>query len=117
MSAAVAAINVDCADPSSLASFWARLLGADVVVETPDYCAVQAGGLFLGAVRVEGYQPPTGPSFGGSRQMHLDVTVDDLDASEREALALGATKEERQPNPERHRVLRDPAGHPFCIRA
>ena len=40
-----------------------------------------------------------------------------LDAAEAQAIQLGATKESQQPSPERSRVLRDPAGHPFCLRA
>ncbi|MEU5675051.1 VOC family protein [Micromonospora sp. NPDC047762] len=41
---------------------------------------------------------------------------DDLDDAEARAIELGAVKEEQQPAPERFRVLRDPAGHPFCLR-
>lgn len=114
--ATIAAINLECADPSPLAAFWAHMLGGEVAVETPGFCAVKAGTLYLGAVRVEGYQPPTWPSQERSQQIHLDVTVDDLDTVEREAIRLGATREPRQPGPERSRVLRDPAGHPFCLR-
>ena len=44
------------------------------------------------------------------------LTVDDLDTAEHDAVRLGATKEHHQPNPERSRVLRDLAGHPFCLR-
>ncbi|UVY85551.1 VOC family protein [Brachybacterium sp. NBEC-018] len=114
--ASIAAINLDSADPRALATFWAGLLDGEIAFETPDYCAVRAGSLILGAVRIEGFEPATGSSFGGSRQMHLDITVDDLDSAEVEALALGATKDPHQPAPESHRVMRDPAGHPFCIR-
>ncbi|MCM0621996.1 VOC family protein [Nocardioides bruguierae] len=113
----LAAINLECPDPAPLAAFWARLLDGTVVLETPDYCAVSAAGLVLGAARVEGYRPPTWPSNDRSQQVHLDLRVDDLDGAERDALALGATKEDHQPSPERSRVLRDPAGHPFCLRA
>ncbi|MGW2843308.1 VOC family protein [Streptomyces sp. NPDC001493] len=114
--ASIAAINLECPDPILLARFWAHLLGGDVAVETPDFCAVEAGPLHLGAVRVEGYQPPTWPSTDRSQQIHLDLAVDDLDTAEHEAVRLGATKENHQPAPERSRVLRDPAGHPFCLR-
>ncbi|MFF7364292.1 VOC family protein [Streptomyces sp. NPDC008125] len=40
-----------------------------------------------------------------------------MDTAEHEAVGLGATKEHHQPTPERSRVLREPAGHPFCLRA
>ncbi len=41
--------------------------------------------------------------------------MDDLEAAEARLIALGATKPEPQPQPDRWRVLLDPAGHPFCI--
>jgi hypothetical protein len=116
-SATIAAINLECTDPAALSTFWARLLEGEVVIETPSYCAVKVGALFLGAVRVESYQPPTWPTPDRSQQIHLDLAVDDLDVTEREAIKLGATREHHQPSPERSRVLRDPAGHPFCLRA
>jgi len=115
--AGLAAINLECADPISLARFWADLLGGELTVETPGFCAVRTGTLHLGAVRVEGYEPPTWPSGERAQQMHLDLAVADLDTAEHEAVRLGATKEHHQPSPDRARVLRDPAGHPFCLRA
>ncbi|GHF54919.1 hypothetical protein FHX82_006933 [Amycolatopsis bartoniae] len=118
MSAAhIAAINLECTDPVTLARFWAGLLDSEVAVETPGFCAVKAGPLYLGAVRVADHRPPTWPSAERPQQLHLDLAVEDLDTTEREAIRLGATKETHQPDPERFRVLRDPAGHPFCLRA
>ncbi|KAA9162074.1 VOC family protein [Amycolatopsis acidicola] len=115
--AKIAAINLDCADPIALARFWAAILGGETVVETPGFCAVNAGTLHLGAIRAEDHRPPTWPARDRPQQIHLDLTVEDLDTAEQEAIRLGATKEDHQPSPERSRVLRDPAGHPFCLRA
>ncbi|GAB3569347.1 VOC family protein [Amycolatopsis endophytica] len=115
--ATLAAINVDCTDPLALARFWAALLGGEVVIATPDFCAVQAGPVHLGAVRVAAHQAPTWPSAEHPKQLHLDLAAQDLDAAEHEAIHLGATRESHQPDPARFRVLRDPAGHPFCLRA
>ncbi|HWS37914.1 MAG TPA: VOC family protein, partial [Actinoplanes sp.] len=47
----------------------------------------------------------------------LELSVENLDAGETAILAIGATKPEHQPQPDRWRVLLDPAGHPFCISA
>lgn len=115
--ARIAAINLECADPAALARFWAEMLDGETVVETPGFCAVKAGPLHLGAVKVAEYRPPTWPSAERSQQIHLDLAVEDLDAAERKAIGLGAAKEAVQPGPDRFRVLRDPAGHPFCLRA
>ncbi|MDN5851759.1 MAG: VOC family protein [Actinomycetia bacterium] len=112
----IAAINLECTDPSALAHFWAQVLDGEVAVETPAFCAVKVADLFIGAVHVDGYQPPTWPSGDRPQQMHLDLAVDDLDATEATAIRLGAAKSEYQPSPGRSRVLRDPAGHPFCLR-
>ncbi|CAM5721885.1 hypothetical protein STENM223S_01993 [Streptomyces tendae] len=63
------------------------------------------------------YRPPTWPGTGTGqeKQAHIDVGADDLDVGEARLLALGATKPDFQPSPDRWRVLLDPAGHPFCV--
>lgn len=114
--ARISSINLDCAEPVVLARFWSDMLAGKVAMETPDFCAVQTEQFFIGAVRVNGYTPPTWPSNERSQQIHLDLAVLDLDAGEQEAVRLGATRIAEQPSPQRSRVLRDPAGHPFCIR-
>ncbi|MGC4933037.1 VOC family protein [Gordonia sp. DT30] len=112
----IASINFECTDPSALAHFWAQILDGEVAVETPAFCAVKTADLFIGAVRVDDYRPPTWPSTDQPQQIHLDLAVDDLDSAEATALRLGATKSEYQAGPDHSRVLHDPAGHPFCLR-
>lgn len=66
--------------------------------------------------RVEGHQPPTWPSPDVPMQVHLDFFTDDLGQAEAELHHHGATTPEYQPL--RHDgliVMRDPAGHLFCI--
>ena len=46
--------------------------------------------------------------------MHLDIEVDDLEASTADALGMGASLADFQPR-QNVRVLFDPAGHPFCL--
>jgi hypothetical protein len=46
--------------------------------------------------------------------MHFDFQVGDLDSAVEDAVALGATLADAQPQ-ENVRVLLDPAGHPFCL--
>jgi len=65
--------------------------------------------------RIEGHQPVDWPAGQVAKQMHLELAVTDLDSAEARAIALGASKPQRQPSPDRWRVLVDPAGHPFCI--
>ena len=58
-------------------------------------------------------RPPTWPEGERPQYRHFDVRVDDLDAAEQAALALGAT---RLPGGgETTRIMADPVGHPFCL--
>jgi hypothetical protein len=50
---------------------------------------------------------------GASEQLHLDITVDDIDAAERRVLELVRPA---LPGEGRNwRVYADPASHPFCL--
>jgi predicted enzyme related to lactoylglutathione lyase len=106
---------LDCPDPRALAAFYASLLGWKVVSEGSNWAdAVGDDGQRLEFQQVAGYQPPKWPGQDVPQQMHVDVTVDDLDAAETQVLELGAVKAEQQPGT-RFRVFLDPAGHPFCL--
>lgn len=110
------AVSLDCADPVELAEFYRRLLGGEVLWSSADSVGVRVPGVVLAMQRVEGYRPPTWPQPVVPAQMHLDLSAgDELDLPETRALELGATRAELQPDPDRWRVLIDPAGHPFCI--
>ncbi len=109
-------VTLDCSDPAPLADFWATALGGEVAYTSDDFVGVELpGGMWLGAYRVPDHAPPVWPDGEGPKQFHLDVAVEDLDAGERQAVELGAVKADHQPQPDRWRVLLDPAGHPFCI--
>jgi Glyoxalase-like domain len=108
-------VVLDCSDPSSLARFWSSLLGGEPSRINDNFYVVKSGSTWLAAQRIDGFQPPTWPDGDRPKQMHLDLAVDDLPAAVREALHLGATQEEEQPSPQHWRVMRDPAGHLFCL--
>jgi catechol 2,3-dioxygenase-like lactoylglutathione lyase family enzyme len=103
-------VSLDCADPHALADFWATLLGGEIAYRSDAFVAVQLDGLWLTAITVENYVPPTWPSDDSPKQIHLDLA-----AAAQEALALGATRGEVQPSPDSYLVFLDPAGHPFCL--
>ena len=115
VAARVAMVTIDCAEVAPVAGFWAALLGLDQVAASEDY-AMLAGpdGPAIGFGRVEGHRPPAWPDEGGAKQVHLDLAVEDVAATEARALELGATLADPQPG-ETWRVLVDPAGHPFCL--
>jgi hypothetical protein len=109
------AVSFDCDDPHALADFWAAVVDGEVAFRSDNFDAVKAGSLWLTAVKVDKYQPPTWPGDDTPKQIHLDLAVSDLAAGEREVLALGATRATTQPSPESYLVFLDPAGHPFCL--
>ncbi len=109
-------VTLDCADPQALAQFWAAALDGKVAYSSENFVGVELpGGLWIGAYRIDGYEAADWPDGTPPKQFHLDLTVADLDAAEQAALALGAAKAGHQPEPDRWRVLLDPAGHPFCV--
>jgi len=80
-----------------------------------DFIALSGAGILLTVQRVEGHVAPDWPAGSVPKQIHLELAVDDLEAAEARAIAMGATKATAQPNPDAWRVLLDPAGHPFCV--
>jgi catechol 2,3-dioxygenase-like lactoylglutathione lyase family enzyme len=111
-------VAVEAPDPPALARFWSTLLDWPVVEEQPGTAVVATSptGPFVVFQQADGYVPPVWPPQDGRQRpmLHLDIQVGDLDEAVAEAVALGATVAEEQP--QLHvRVLLDPAGHPFCL--
>ncbi|SDJ22230.1 hypothetical protein SAMN05444157_2341 [Frankineae bacterium MT45] len=108
----VAAVSLDCADPSELGSFYAQLLAGETLWSSASSVGVRAAGVVLVAQRVTPYARPEWP---GKSVVHLDLTATpDLETAITRAVRLGATLVEPQYD-DRWSVLLDPAGHPFCI--
>lgn len=109
-------VSLDCADATSLAGFWAAMLGGEIMFTSPTGAVgVRTDWVWLVAIEIPGYTPPTWPSADVPTQIHLDLAVSDLEEATAEAELLGATLAAVQPAPDRWRVLLDPAGHPFCL--
>jgi hypothetical protein len=109
--------TIDCAHVTPLAEFWKAALGYEQVAgDGADYAMLSdgSGGPALGIGKVDEYAPPEWPNEHGSKQFHLDLAADDVDAETERLVGLGATLAEPQPG-ETWRVLLDPAGHPFCV--
>jgi predicted enzyme related to lactoylglutathione lyase len=109
---------IEAPDPSALARFYAELLGWTVGHEEPGTAIVAAAphGPFLVFQQAAGYERPVWPPVDGRQRpmMHFDFQVGDLESAVEDAVALGATPAEEQPNAN-VRVMLDPAGHPFCL--
>lgn len=104
---------IDCLDPSSLASFYERLLGMQRVQDSPDWVVIgdapdRPGVAFQRVASLDAVEWPQ-----ESARLHFDVRVEDLSAATTSVLELGAR--ELPGGGERFRVFADPAGHPFCL--
>ncbi|MEH3141876.1 MAG: VOC family protein [Mycobacterium kyogaense] len=111
------ATSIDCPNPGELADFYAALLGMRRLVETPDggVVAITDGAAILALMRVDDYRAPTWPNPDVPTQVHLDVSVTDVDTAVAAAERLGARQADVQPQPTLWRVMLDPVGHPFCL--
>jgi catechol 2,3-dioxygenase-like lactoylglutathione lyase family enzyme len=131
---ALRAVAIDATDARAVAEFWRELLGYTYRTgdEPPapgqpdpkaeDWLVLRdgTGEARLAVQAVAELPPSTWPDPRVPQQLHLDLTVGDVDqlARQRErALSLGATVlEDRSTDPaEPLYVFADPAGHPFCI--
>ena len=114
----VTGTNIDAPDANVLADFYRRLLGWETRVEEPGWVILRPpeGGQTLSFQTEERYVRPVWPAGPGDQQMmmHLEIKVDDLEASVAHAVAQGATLARFQPQDD-VRVCLDPAGHPFCL--
>ena len=106
-------VSLDCADPNSLATFWADPLGSEIEWASDEFAEVKIPNMWIAVVKVEEYQSPTWPESDVAKQIDLDLAVEDLASGVAEATGLGAVRAEFQPAHDRYVVLLDPAGRPF----
>jgi catechol 2,3-dioxygenase-like lactoylglutathione lyase family enzyme len=112
----LAAVVVDCRQAAPLAAFYQAAFGGEIVRSGGGSAWLSTAGLTVIFREVDGYQPPTWPSGDVPMQVHLDLWVDDLGQAEEQLHRLGAvTADPQPPGPGGLVVMRDPAGHLFCI--
>jgi len=106
----------DCPDPRALAAFYAAVLGMRVNEDFDDWVVIglKPGDRQLAFQRAADWVQPSWPEPGHPQQLHVDIRVRDVDAAEREVLALGARRLPAEVETG-FRVFADPAGHPFCL--
>ncbi|WCO65330.1 VOC family protein [Iamia majanohamensis] len=120
-------VTFDCRHPASLARFWAEALEGyavapydeaelerlrDLGVEDPedDPTVLVVGP--VGAPRIFFQRVPEAKVV--KNRVHLDLVADDADAEADRLEALGATRQEAQPD-DRFIVLGDPEGNELCL--
>ena len=111
-------VVLDAPDGLALARFYSDLLGWPIAQQEGGEAAIAVPGTtsYLAFQTDARYVPPVWPADGSHQQMmmHLDIAVDDVATAVADAVGLGATVAEFQPQGD-VRVLLDPAGHPFCL--
>jgi len=116
-------ITLDCSDAEALGAFYSRLFGWDITArDGAGWVQLRNphGGIGLNLQAEDWYEPPAWPEQPGhqSKMMHFEVLVDDLDAAVQFVVQSGGAEAVHQPadrDPTRLRIMRDPAGHPFCL--
>jgi catechol-2,3-dioxygenase len=110
----VMGVMLDCPDSKTLSAFYSKLLDKPITYEAEGVAMIGNEGerpvLFQ---QVADYRAPQWPDPAHPQQFHLDIRVDDIDAAEKTALALGATSLDA--GGKTFRVYADPAGKPFCL--
>ncbi len=110
-------VQVDCADPELLASFWSAVLGSAIeepLGDPPVYLGLHPtvpGGPVLSFQRVP--EPKAVKD-----RLHLDVAVDDVDRATARVEELGGKRLPGEDFGEfgfRWRVTADPEGNEFCL--
>lgn len=107
----------DAKDLHEESSFWAGVLGGEVIADGDWHSVVVDGVWRLGVQYAPDHIPPDWPN-GTRQQVHLDLYVEDLREAHAHVMALGAMllQESEDPSPaEGFTVYADPAGHPFCL--
>lgn len=108
------AVTIDAPDAAGLARFYAEVLGMELGYEGPEGALIAGYDRSVMFQQIDGFTPPQWPDPAHPQQLHLDVTVADLDEAEAQVVALGASVlPGRVAND--FRPFADPAGHPFCL--
>ncbi len=107
-------VTLDCPDAAQLSAFYAELLGKPVTYQGEGVAMIgEEGAQPVMFHQIAEYHAPRWPDPAYPQQVHLDVTVDDVDAAEAAVRKLGATS--LSSGGVNWRVYADPVGKPFCL--
>ncbi|MDJ0770440.1 MAG: VOC family protein [Ilumatobacter sp.] len=109
----VASVVINVRDYELEKAFWGAVLGADVRQEFSPWFVwfepQHEGGI---SVALQTVAEPT----EGTRRLHLDTVVDDIDTAKASIIELGGSHvEDREMGGFRWAVMHDPEGNEFCI--
>ena len=112
MAVTLGMVTFDCRDARSLASWWARQTGGEVVADHDGWFLMVSGGA---GMPVLGFQQVTEPTPGKNR-LHLDMVTADRELEVERLLTEGALEVARHETAlVSWVVLSDPEGNQFCV--
>lgn len=109
---------LDTRDPRGLADFYCAVLGWTIADVADDWVTIRAAEGEPGGLAFQlapDHVAPTWPDDTVPQQIHLDLTVADIDPAEAQILALGARETGVSGSNDNFRAYLDPSGHPFCL--
>jgi catechol 2,3-dioxygenase-like lactoylglutathione lyase family enzyme len=110
---------IDAAEPSRLASFWARALGWVVAADEPDEVVVWPAGFdYPGPTALPLVFVPVPEPKTTKNRLHLDLATTSLEHQATEIdrmLGLGAVRADIGQGQVPWEVLADPEGNEFCV--
>ena len=113
MTVTVTMVTFDARDARSLATWWARQTGGEVVADHDGWFLMVSGG--PGAGPTLGFQQVTEPT-PGKNKIHLDLVAADRELEVDRLLADGALEVARhETSGFTWVVLSDPEGNQFCV--
>ena len=105
----LACVVFDCAEPATLAEWWQRLVGGDIVYDDDGDATLHLPGWpRLDFIRVP--EPKT-----VKNRMHLDLATVDYDAAVVATEQVGAVRATDIYDGDLFAVFRDPEGNEFCL--
>lgn len=111
--ATLGSVVINVVDYEREKAFWMGVLGVDVAMDIDGFFCWLApqheGGIRLALQKVD-------EATDGRRRLHLDTSVEDLDAAQAQIEALGGSfVEDHEVAGFQWRVMHDPEGNEFCI--
>lgn len=111
-------LTIDCSNAERARNFYADFMGWEKIIAYNCFAVKTDVDLTILFIETDvPHVPPVWPEESGEqqKQMHLDFTVDDLQAAVNNAIRLGAKKAAVQYSGENFITMLDPDGHPFCL--
>jgi len=117
MSLSIQCIDIDCADPDRLATFWQEALGWRRTHDTPDEVALEPPeGSLEDGVAPDLMFLRVPDEKAGKNRLHLDLRPNDQAAEVARLEALGARRADvGQGSNVSWVVMADPEGNEFCV--